>query len=73
MHLPINFSSAYLILTVITLIVVITSEFINPRHSRVNIIIEKNRLRLVSRVLLVIFIASTAIRISFQFFTFLGS
>ncbi len=71
MDFPLDINSAYLLLTVITLILFLTSEFINPRYGRVNIIIDKNRLRLVVRLSLALFIASTAIRITSQVVTYL--
>lgn len=63
MALVLFFDDFYILIAVISLILVITIEFLNPRYGFTNLIIEKNYIRRSTYIFIILFIIFTVIRI----------
>lgn len=57
------FDDFYILIAVISLILVITIEFLNPRYGFTNLIIEKNYIRKTTFIFIILFIIFTVIKI----------
>ena len=63
MALVLVFDDFYILIAVISLILVITIEFLNPRYGFNHLIIEKNYIRKSTYLFIILFIIFTVIRI----------
>ena len=57
------FDDFYILIAVISLILVITTEFLNPRYAFTTLIIEKNYIKKTTIIFIILFILLTVIRI----------
>lgn len=63
MVFPMNFWEISLLLAVMAVVLLITSEMLSPKYGRVNIFIDKRRLKTVAVFISVLFLATVAIAI----------
>ncbi|MEM2111042.1 MAG: hypothetical protein QXX08_04085 [Candidatus Bathyarchaeia archaeon] len=64
MDFPLSFWDISLLLATIAIILLITTEIISPHYGRVNILINKKKLRIVAITISIIFLITVLIRIS---------
>ena len=63
MNFPLNFGDISLLLAVLAVILVVTSEIISPYYGRLTMLISREKLRKVSLVFFVLFLATLIIRV----------
>ena len=64
MSFPLNFWDISLWLAISAIILLITSEMLSPHYGKINILINRNRLRNVALVVSILFLVMLAIRIT---------
>ena len=63
MNFPLNFGDISLLLAVLAVILVVTSGIISPYYGRLTMLISREKLRKVSLVFFVLFLATLIIRV----------
>jgi len=63
MNFPLGFWNISLLLAIIALILLVTSEMLSPYHGKVNILINKKKLKNTAIVIAILFLTTVAIRI----------
>lgn len=71
MNISLFVDSIYLTITTITIILFSTSLLLNPRYTDVNFVIDRERFRLITKIVTFIFVISTAIKLVYQLLIFL--
>jgi hypothetical protein len=64
MRFPLTFWDVSLLITITVIILLITSELLSPRYGKINIRINKKRLRKATLTFAIVFLALVAIRIA---------
>lgn len=63
MNFPLNFWDISLLLAIIALILLVTSEMLSPYHGKVNVLINKKKLKNTSIAIAILFLFTVAIRV----------
>ncbi|MGB9841314.1 MAG: hypothetical protein ACPLKZ_01165 [Candidatus Bathyarchaeales archaeon] len=63
MNFPLNFWDISLLLAIIALILLVTSEMLSPYHGKVNVLINKKKLKNTAIAIAILFLFTVAIRV----------
>jgi hypothetical protein len=63
MTFPLSFWEVSLLITITVIILLITSELLSPHYGKINVRINKRRLRKVTQAFSIVFLVTVAIRI----------
>ena len=63
MRFPLGFDDVSILLVVLSVILLVTSEFMNPLNSKINFVLDKKRLRRTALALSFLFLITLVIRI----------
>ena len=69
MQIPIGFHDINILLAILAIILLATSELINPYYGQTGLVIDKGRLRRVSLILGLLFLSTVALRVYQIFIT----